>query len=116
MSKTGLDKMAADMAVELKDTGVTAVSLWLGLVQTELVKSLGDSFEGFSIADAEEPEYVGRVINALANDPALDDYNGHTLVTAEYGGEWGLSNSDGRQPPSHRQFFGGGPLFPPASS
>ncbi|MGZ6800958.1 MAG: SDR family NAD(P)-dependent oxidoreductase, partial [Mycobacteriaceae bacterium] len=116
MSKTGLDKMAADMAVDLKGTGVTAVSLWLGLVQTERVRSLGDSFQGFSIADAEEPEYVGRVINTLAQDPALGEYNGHTLVTAEYGSEHGLTNSDGRQPPSHRPFFGGGPLFPPPSS
>lgn len=116
MSKTGLDKMAADMAVDLKGTGVTAVSLWLGLVQTERVRSLGDSFQGFSIADAEEPEYVGRVINTLAQDPALGEYNGHTLVTAEYGSEHGLTNSDGRQPPSHRPFFGGGPLFPPPGS
>ena len=33
MSKAGLDKMAADMAVELAGTGVSAVSLWPGLVQ-----------------------------------------------------------------------------------
>ncbi|WP_241249345.1 SDR family NAD(P)-dependent oxidoreductase [Rhodococcus sp. X156] len=113
MSKTALDKMAADMAVELAGTGVTAVSLWLGLVQTERVKSMGDSFEGFSIADAEEPEYIGQVINALAHDEKLRAYNGHTVITAEYGRDHGLTNSDGRQPPTHRPFFGGGPLFPP---
>ena len=35
MSKAGLDKMAADMAVDLRDTGVTALSLWPGLVKNE---------------------------------------------------------------------------------
>lgn len=31
------DRMAADMAVELKKKGVVSVSLWPGAVQTELV-------------------------------------------------------------------------------
>lgn len=31
------DRLAADMAVELKSRGVTSVSLWPGAVQTELV-------------------------------------------------------------------------------
>lgn len=31
------DRMAADMAVELKKTGVVSVSLWPGAVQTELI-------------------------------------------------------------------------------
>ncbi len=31
------DRLAADMAVELKSRGVASVSLWPGAVQTELV-------------------------------------------------------------------------------
>lgn len=34
------DRMAADMAVELKSRGVVSVSLWPGAVQTELVSQL----------------------------------------------------------------------------
>ncbi len=115
MSKTALDKMAADMAVELKDTGVAAISLWLGLIRTELLLSLGiDEFAGFSLQRAEDPEFVGRVISRLARDPDLAAHNGHTLVTAELGTRYGIVNNDGTPPDSHRAAFGGGPLFPPS--
>lgn len=114
MSKVGLDKMAADMAVDLHDTGVTAVSLWLGLQQTERLLSAGiESFAGFRVADAEQPGFVGRVLDAVARDPTTRRANGHTLVTAELGAAYGITNDDGHQPPSHRTAFGGGPLFPP---
>lgn len=114
MSKAALDKMAHDMGHELAGTGVTAVSLWLGLIRTELLLSLGvDEFAGFSLQRAEDPEFVGRVIAALADDPQLPDVNGHTLITAELGAGYGLRNNDGTVPDSHRRAFGGGPLFPP---
>lgn len=115
MSKAGLDKMAADMAVDLRDTGVTAVSLWLGLQQTERLLAAGiEEFAGFRIADAEQPEFVGRVIDAFARDPTARKSSGHTLITAELGARYGITNDDGRSPPSHREAFGGGPVFPPA--
>lgn len=116
MSKASLDKMAFDMGHELAGTGVTAVSLWLGLIRTELMLSLGiDEFEGFSLRRAEDPEFVGRVIAALADDPTLDARNGNTLVSAELGASYGITNNDGTPPDSHRAAFGGGPLFPPAT-
>ncbi|MDL9945392.1 SDR family NAD(P)-dependent oxidoreductase [Gordonia sp. ABSL11-1] len=114
MSKAALDKMAFDMGHDLDGTGVTAVSLWPGLIRTELLLSLGvDEFAGFSLQRAEDPEFVGRVIAALADDPALADHNGRTLVTAELGIAYGVTNNDGTPPDSHRGAFGGGPLFPP---
>ena len=117
MSKSALDKMAFDMGTELDGTGVTAVSLWLGLIRTELLLSLGvDEFAGFSLQRAEDPEFVGRVIAALARDPHLPEYNGHTLITAELGAGYGIVNNDGTPPDSHRSAFGGGGLFPPASA
>ncbi|MGV9795645.1 SDR family NAD(P)-dependent oxidoreductase [Gordonia sp. NPDC003422] len=117
MSKSALDKMAYDMGTELAGTGVTAVSLWLGLIRTELLLSLGvDEFAGFSLDRAEDPEFVGRVIAALARDPQLCGYNGHTLVTAELGAGYGIVNNDGTPPDSHRAAFGGGPMFPPTAS
>lgn len=114
MSKAGLDKMAADMAVDLRGTGVSALSLWLGLQRTERLLNAGiDEFAGFKLAEAEQPEFVGRVIDALAGDPATRGSSGHTLVTAELGAHYGITNDDGVAPPSHREAFGGGPLFPP---
>ncbi|KQS00352.1 short-chain dehydrogenase [Williamsia sp. Leaf354] len=114
MSKTGLDKMTSDMAHELTGTGVSAVSLWPGLVRTELLMSLGvNDFAGFSLERAEDPTFIGRVVDALARDPALSARSGATLVTAELGREYGLANDDGVVPDSHRAAFGGGGLFGP---
>jgi len=116
MSKTALDKMASDMAHELAGTGVSTLSLWLGLIRTELILSLGmDDFNGFPLDRAEDPTFVGRVIAALAEDPALPELSGSTIITAEYGREHGVTNDDGGVPLSHRGAFGGGPLFPPVT-
>ena len=114
MSKTALDKMAADMAHDLRDTGVRCNSLWLGLIRTELLLSFGmEEFNGFPLDRAEDPEFVGRVINAITADPAVP--NGATIITAEYGREHNIVNNDGHAPLSHRGAFGGGPLFPPVT-
>ncbi len=114
MSKTALDKMAFDMGHELSGTGVAAISLWLGLIRTELLLSLGiDEFAGFSLERAEDPTFVGRVIDALSRDPELLSHNGATLISSELGMSYGLTNDDGQQPDSHRGPFGGGGLFGP---
>jgi NAD(P)-dependent dehydrogenase (short-subunit alcohol dehydrogenase family) len=114
MSKAGLDKMAADMAVELAETNVTVLSLWLGLVQTERVLSApGGTIAGFPVSEAETPEFEGRVIAALAADPDITKRSGQTLISAEVAPEYGVTELDGKQPMSHRPFFGGGPVFPP---
>ena len=116
MSKTALDKMASDMAHELTGTGVSTLSLWLGLIRTELLLSTGmEDFNGFPLARAEDPAFVGRVIAALADDPDLARLSGSTVITAEYGREKGIRNDDGEVPLSHRGAFGGGPLFPPVT-
>lgn len=115
MSKAGLDKMAADMAVELTGTGVSAVSLWPGLVKNEVMQGFMarglDNFQGFPLANAETPEFIGRVVAALANDPDLAARSGHTLITAETALDYGVTDIEGNQPDSHRELFGGGPLY-----
>ena len=114
VSKVGLDKMAADMAVDLADTGVTTLSLWPGLVRTETLLAAGvEEIEGFPVAEAETPQFIGRVIRALADDPATARRSGHTLVATEVAEEYDILDERGERPRSHRQAFGGGPLFPP---
>src|SRR5699024_6156980 len=47
MPKAGLDKMSGYMSVDLKDKGATALSLWLGLQQTDRLLSAGiEEFAG----------------------------------------------------------------------
>ncbi|GAA2055908.1 SDR family NAD(P)-dependent oxidoreductase [Williamsia deligens] len=117
VSKTGLDKMAADMAVELSGTGVSVVSLWLGLIRTRMLVASGlTEFAGFSIDRAEDPGFVGRVVDALARDPEIGKRSGATLVSAEIGAALGITNDDGTVPDSHRAAFGGGGLFGPGGT
>ncbi|HEU4363681.1 MAG TPA: short-chain dehydrogenase, partial [Mycobacterium sp.] len=83
-----------------------------GLVKNERMLALGlDEFQGFSLANAETPEFIGRVIVALADDANVAVHSGHTLITAETALDYGVTDVEGNQPDSHRALFGGGPLY-----
>ncbi|WP_433769889.1 SDR family NAD(P)-dependent oxidoreductase [Pseudomonas putida] len=107
--KAGVDKLAADMAVDFEGQGVAALSLWLGPQLTERTKIAGEQhgeqYQAF-LADAETPQFNGRVIHALLNDPQLMTFSGQTLITAEIAPGYGISEAQGRQPPPHRPLLG----------
>ncbi|MBS0255257.1 MAG: SDR family NAD(P)-dependent oxidoreductase [Proteobacteria bacterium] len=106
--KAGLDKLAHDMEHDLRGTGVTAVSLWLGPQITEraliAAKTNPEQYEGF-MAMAENPEFSGHVIDAIAAAPNRDDLSGQTLVVAEVARELGIKDR-GHDRPSHREMLG----------
>ncbi|MFG1934017.1 SDR family NAD(P)-dependent oxidoreductase [Mycobacterium sp. NPDC048908] len=107
--KAGVDKMAADMAVDFRDTGVATVSIWMGILLTERFR---DAFAGHPDAlaetakHAETPDFTGHLINALYHDPGLAELSGHTVIGAELALRYGITDEDGRQPPSHREMLG----------
>ena len=107
--KAGVDKMAADMAVDFAGTGVSTVSIWMGILLTErLQQAFGDN--AAALADfaehAETPEFTGRLIDALFRDPELATLSGHTVIAAELAERYGLTDEAGRRPPSHREALG----------
>lgn len=107
--KAGVDKFAADMAVDLKDYGVAALSLWLGPQLTErtaaALKRRPGQYEEF-MRQGETPEFNGRVIYALARDPEIMSLSGQTLISAEAARRYGITESGGRAPPSYREMLG----------
>ncbi len=107
--KAGIDKMAADMAVDFRGTGVAAVSLWMGILLTAKLRSAfdgnPDALAGFA-SQAETPEFTGHVIDALFRDPDLPAVSGHTLISAELAARYGITDEGGRAPPSHRDMLG----------
>jgi NAD(P)-dependent dehydrogenase (short-subunit alcohol dehydrogenase family) len=107
--KAGCDKLAADMAVDFEGRGVAAVSLWLGPQLTERTRIAaqqhGEQYRAF-LEQAETPGFNGRLIHALLNDPALAALSGQTLISAELAMRYGITEADGRQPPSHRALLG----------
>lgn len=95
VAKAASDRMAACMAHELREHHVAAVSLYPGLVRTESVLKAGDFFD---LSNSESPEFIGRAVAGLANDPVLMEKSGKVFVVAALALEYGFTDIDGKQP------------------
>lgn len=110
VGKAGLDKMTSDMAHELAPHDVAVVSVWPGLVTTELVLAgarrgedgrqyLDLGPEGsFDLAQAESPRFVGRGVAALAADPDVLTRSGTAVSVAALADAYGFTDLDGTVP------------------
>lgn len=98
VAKAATDKLAADMAHELRPHGITVLSLYPGLVRTESVLEAA-KYGAFDLSTSESPEFTGRVIAALAADPRLASRSGTVVVGAQAALELGVTDIDARQPP-----------------
>ena len=107
--KAGVDKFAADMGVDLREKDVAAISIWMGPLATpRTARALGDrpdQYEEF-MANAETPEFTGRLIAAVHGDPERMALSGKTLVGAELADRYGITEAGGRKPPSYREMLG----------
>lgn len=107
--KAAVDKMAHDMAHDFKPHNVAVVSVWMGLLKTErsmAVFQAQPELYADAEATAESPQFTGLIIDALASDEQLMTRTGKVLIGAELGVEYGVTDIDGQQPPSHRAIFG----------
>lgn len=95
ISKAATDKMTSDMAHELRPHGVSVVSLYPGLVRTELVMAAA---QWLDLSNSESPQFIGRVIAALVGDSRVLERSGQALVAAALAREFGVSDIDGRTP------------------
>lgn len=112
--KAAVDKMAHDMAHDLKPYGVAAIALWMGMLKTERTAAAFDGNEETYrrfMAGAESAEFPGRVIDALYRDPELMARTGQVLIGAEVAADLGVTDVDGNQPPSHRAMLGDPTVF-----
>lgn len=106
--KAGIDKFAHDMEHDLRGTGVTAVSIWMGPLVTE--RSLiaretnPEQYEGF-IESAENPEFTAHILDAIAQAPNRAEISGQTLIGAEIARELGVTDR-GNDRPSYREMLG----------
>lgn len=117
-SKSAADRMARDMAIELKPHHVTSVSLWQGLTLTERAERNLATIPGLKEGaatrpqDGCSPEFPGRVIVAMASDPDVMRHSGGTFITAEMARTYGVTDVDGREIPSLRESRGA-PIWQP---
>jgi NAD(P)-dependent dehydrogenase (short-subunit alcohol dehydrogenase family) len=109
--KAGADKMAADMAKELRPHNVAAVSIWMGGLDTERARAYLATLpvEARPKAKRELPQFTGRVVAALYASGNMMDYSGRALIGAELGAVLGVTDIDGTHPLSYRYTMGGPP-------
>ncbi|HEX4376071.1 MAG TPA: SDR family NAD(P)-dependent oxidoreductase [Steroidobacteraceae bacterium] len=114
--KTATDRMARDMAIELKPHNVASLSLWQGFTYTERatenLKSVAGMASQLNSAVGSSVEFPGRVIAALARDPDIMRRSGGTFINAELAQAYGIVDIDGKTIPSLREQRGA-PIWQP---
>jgi dehydrogenase/reductase SDR family protein 1 len=102
VQKAGVDKMAKDMAHDLRPFGVAAVVIWPGFIKSEKFLAQPDRMPAALakriMEHGESPEFVGRAVAALAADPERMAKSGQLLLAAELAKEYGFVDIDGRMP------------------
>lgn len=116
--KAAVDKMAHDMAVDLRPFEVAVVALWMGLLDTERTAwAMQDPVVAAKYLPLRErmesPQFSGRVIEALWRDPQRMQRSGGVWIGAELARDYGVTDLDGRQPPSMRVALGAPPRYSP---
>lgn len=104
--KSATDRMARDMAIELKPHQVASLSLWQGFTYTERaqqnLKMVSGMASQLNSAAGTSVEFPGRIIAALARDAEIMKRSGGTFIAAELAQEYGITDIDGRVIPSLR--------------
>ena len=96
--KAGLDRMTADMAVELEAKGVAAISLYPGGVATEFII---EASGGEAPAGLQTPLFVGRSVVALATSGKAMERSGTVQWVEDLADEFGFVDENGTQPPGY---------------
>ncbi|MEM1369019.1 MAG: SDR family NAD(P)-dependent oxidoreductase [Cyanobacteria bacterium P01_H01_bin.15] len=111
--KSGCDRLAADMAVELKKINVTSIAVWPGIVGTEHITKFVDESKDEPADNPtavlmqdrfnwETPLLTGRAIAALASEQNSIKRTGKVQIVAEVAAKYGLYDRNGNRPASLR--------------
>ena len=99
VGKAALDRITHDTAHELREHGVSVVSLWPGLVRTERTAMVADKMSELDVAGAETPRFTGRAAVALATSDRARAYSGQAVVVRDLAERFGFRDIDGKLPP-----------------
>ncbi len=107
--KAACDRLAADMASELKPDNIASISIWPGIVGTEHITNFANQMDESDAQTTfgdgynwETPLLTGRVIAALASDPNIMKYTGKVQIVAELAEKYNLVDQNGDRPVSLR--------------
>ena len=102
VNKAGIDRLSADMAYELKEHGVTVLSLYPDQVSTEGMCAYAKIDPSIDLNKMETPQFVGRCVAALALDHTIIEKTGEILIAAEVGDVYDIRDINGNHPKSQR--------------
>jgi NAD(P)-dependent dehydrogenase (short-subunit alcohol dehydrogenase family) len=111
LAKAANLRMAFSLAYELKAHGATAVALTPGWLRSEaMLEAYGVTESNWRDATArsphfaisESPAFVGRAVAALASDPDVSRWNGHSLSSGQLARLYGFTDRDGSRPDAWR--------------
>ncbi|WP_171115031.1 MULTISPECIES: SDR family oxidoreductase [Streptomyces] len=111
LAKASVLRMAFSLGHELGPRGATAVALTPGWLRSEMMldhygvreDNWRDALEQVPhFAISESPRYVGRAVAALAADPEVSRFNGHSLSSGALAQEYGFTDLDGSRPDAWR--------------
>jgi NAD(P)-dependent dehydrogenase (short-subunit alcohol dehydrogenase family) len=111
LAKAAVNRMAFALAHELRSHGATAVSLTPGWLRSEAMLDIYGVTESNwrdatvrqpHFAISESPAFVGRAVVALAQDPNVSRWNGHSLSSGELAQVYGFTDLDGSRPDAWR--------------
>ena len=111
--KSACDRLAADMAVELKSDNIASVAIWPGIVGTETFLRIAENIPEENTGDRtsqmfvdkynwESPLLTGRAIAALAKEPEIMKLSGKVVIVAEVAKKYCLVDRDENLPVSLR--------------
>ena len=95
VGKAGVDRMAKDMAIELREHSIAAISLRPSAVKTEFVMdAVSKGNMQLDPERAEHPRFSGRCVAALAGDPNVAEKTGGTFTVKALAREYGFFDLD----------------------
>ncbi len=98
--KAGLDRLTADMAVELEPKGVAAVVLYPGSVSTEFIQDAA-KLRNMDLSQSQTPLFVGRAAATLLAADDLMTRSGTIQWVEDIAEEFDILDENGRRPPKY---------------
>jgi dehydrogenase/reductase SDR family member 1 len=89
VGKAAVDKLAADMAQQLRQYNVACLSIWPPLTMTEKVMIYKEHYE---LKKAYSPLFTGQAVVALAADSKIMDKTGLSFRVTDLAKEYGFSD------------------------
>lgn len=98
--KAGLDRLTADMAIELEPKNVSAVVLYPGAVSTEFIEDAA-AVQDMDLSTMQTPTFVGRAALALLTSDDLKARSGSIQWVEDIAEEFDLVDEHGKRPPPY---------------